>query len=51
MNYPFCCPKCGHREEISMKMSEYTGEGHMCKECNTEMVREVKSLVYGGFCG
>jgi len=47
MNYPFVCPNCGHDEIISMPMSEYKGEGHMCSECNTEMVREVKSLVCG----
>ena len=47
MNYPFECPKCGYTEDISMPMSQYTSEGHMCKECNTEMVREVKSLICG----
>ena len=47
MNYPFVCPTCGHNEIIHMPMSEYKSEGHMCKECNTEMVREVKSLVCG----
>lgn len=47
MNYPFECPKCGHSEVISMPISQYTSEGHMCKECNIEMVREVKSLVCG----
>lgn len=45
MDYPFVCPNCGHDEIIPMPMSQYTSEGHMCKECNTEMVREVKSLV------
>lgn len=41
MNYPFVCPNCGHKEEISMKMSEYVSTGHMCPECNTEMKREI----------
>lgn len=44
MYYPFECPKCGTKHEISMPMSEYTSSGHYC-ECGTEMVREVKSLV------
>lgn len=45
MYYPFICKKCGHYEEISMPMSQYKSEGHMCPECGEEMVREVKSLV------
>ena len=47
MNYPFECPKCGFKKEISMSMHDYVATGHMCSECNTEMVREVKSLVCG----
>ena len=31
MNYPFQCPKCGHKEIITMSMKDYTGEGHMCR--------------------
>lgn len=45
MYYPFVCEKCGHSEEISMPMSQYKSEGHMCPNCGEEMVREVKSLV------
>ena len=45
MNYPFECSKCGYEEKIDMQMRDYVATGHMCKECNTEMVREVKSLV------
>lgn len=47
MNYPFECPNCGHSEKIEMRMSEYVASGHYCPECNTEMQREVKSLVCG----
>ena len=47
MNYPFECPKCNEKETISMPITQYTSEGHMCKSCGTEMVREVKSLVCG----
>ena len=45
MNYPFYCPNCGYEEKIDMSMKNYVATGHMCGECNTEMVREVKSLV------
>ena len=45
MNYPFQCPKCGHKETITMSMKEYTGEGHMCPECGEEMKREIDSMV------
>lgn len=45
MYYPFICKKCGHSEEISMPMSQYTASGHYCPNCSEEMVREVKSLV------
>ena len=44
MNYPFEC-KCGHKEEISMPMSQYTASSHYCPVCGEEMTREVKSLV------
>lgn len=47
MIYPFECPNCKHKEEISMPMSEYLSTGHYCPICNTEMVREIKSLVCG----
>lgn len=47
MDYPFECPNCGHKEIIPMKMSEYRREGHYCKICNTEMEREVSSLICG----
>lgn len=44
MYYPFICPKCEHKEEISMKITEYVAEGHNCPECNTEMQREISSM-------
>ena len=45
MNYPFHCPKCGYKEIISMPMKDYVSTSHMCSECNTEMIRDVESLV------
>ena len=45
MNYPFQCPKCGHKKLLRMSMKEYTGEGHMCPECGEEMKREIESMV------
>ena len=47
MNYPFECLKCGYSEVISMPITQYKSDGHMCKECGTEMAREVKSLICG----
>ena len=47
MNYPFTCPKCGYHKDIEMKMSEYTASGHMCKECNEEMQRDISSITFG----
>lgn len=47
MNYPFYCPNCGYSEIISMPIKEYVGTGHLCSKCNTEMKREVNSLVCG----
>lgn len=44
MYYPFECPNCKHKEELNMKMSEYTDKGHMCPECGTEMKREISSM-------
>lgn len=48
MQYPFVCPNCGYEEKIDMPMRDYVATGHMCSECNTEMEREVKSLVCMG---
>lgn len=47
MFYPFECPKCGYKETIEMPITQYRRDGHFCKECNTEMEREVSSLVCG----
>ena len=47
MKYPFVCPQCNHTEIISMPIKEYHSNNHLCPSCNTEMVREVKSLVCG----
>lgn len=44
MNYPFTCPKCGFKKQISMKMSEYTSSGHYCPICNEEMQRDISSM-------
>jgi Zn ribbon nucleic-acid-binding protein len=45
--YPFICPKCGCEEIISMRITEYTSEGHECPKCKTEMKRDPKSLACG----
>lgn len=47
MRYPFECPKCGKKQYVNMPIKEYVATGHYCSACNTEMVREVKSLVCG----
>lgn len=47
MYYPFECPKCGTKQDIEMSIKQYIGTGHLCPKCNTEMTREVKSLVCG----
>lgn len=40
MTYRFVCPSCGHKEEVVMQMSEYHADGHLCKSCGTEMIRD-----------
>lgn len=45
MKYDFVCPKCENKELIEMKISEYSALGHKCSKCNTELVREVSSLI------
>ena len=47
MYYPFICPKCGQKETIEMRITEYSSEGHICSKCSAEMVRDPKSLVCG----
>lgn len=47
MFYPFVCPKCGHEETISMRITEYVATGHECPKCQTEMERDPQSLCCG----
>ena len=47
MNYPFHCIKCGLKTNISIPITEYHSDKHYCHVCNTELVREVSSLVCG----
>lgn len=44
MKYPFVC-ECGNKEEVSMPITQYTPDGHMCSVCGEEMTREIESLV------
>ena len=44
MTYGFICPNCGRKENITMPITQYTSEGHLCPECNTEMQRDVSTL-------
>lgn len=57
MIYKFICPECGKEEEISMRISEYTAEGHKC-ECGVELIRDIRDFgtsfdtsKISGFCG
>lgn len=56
MNYKFICPECKKSVEIEMRISEYTGKGHVC-ECGAELKRDVKDIGCNfevktdGFCG
>ena len=47
MDYAFYCQSCNKKETISMRMSEYVSTGHLCTDCNTELLREPSSLVCG----
>lgn len=47
MDYPFECPNCGAKKIISMPIKEAHNDGHYCEICNTELKREVSSLVCG----
>lgn len=40
----FICPNCGRKENITMPITQYTSEGHLCPECNTEMQRDVSTM-------
>lgn len=56
MIYKFICPECKKSVEIEMRISEYTGKGHVC-ECGFELKRDVKDIGCNfevktdGFCG
>lgn len=39
MKYQFNCSNCNHDQEIEMKMSEYTGDGHKCEKCGSDLHR------------
>lgn len=44
MNYDFLCPNCGKKETIEMSLKEYHSDGHICKNCGSELKRDPKSL-------
>lgn len=44
MTYGFICPNCGRKENITMPITQYTSEGHLCPECNTEMQRDISTM-------
>lgn len=39
MTYRFLCPQCGKTKEITMRITEYKADGHLC-ECGAELVRD-----------
>ena len=43
MKYPFIC-ECGNKEEVSMPITQYTPDGHMCSVCG-------RTIRYGGVSG
>ena len=40
MIYKFICPKCGKKQDLVMRITEYKSTGHACQDCGTEMVRD-----------
>ena len=44
MNYMFICPECGEHVEISMRITEYTADGHICPKCKRALVRDPKDF-------
>lgn len=43
-DYRFVCPNCGKLAVVSMRISEYTANGHICSVCESELVRDVKNF-------
>ena len=39
MIYRFVCPQCGKETELSMRIDEYTPDGHFC-DCGAELRRD-----------
>jgi len=52
MKYLFYCPSCGRKVEISMPISEYHADGHLC-DCGELLVRDPKDfgMNYNVKCG
>lgn len=44
MHYLFICPKCKRKENIEMRMIDYTDLGHYCNNCGAEMQRDISSF-------
>ena len=44
MEYKFVCPKCNQDEIVNMRISEYTADGHVCKNCGAKLKRSVDSF-------
>lgn len=43
MIYPFICPNCGNKVELSFSIKDYKSDGNICDKCGTEMKRDPKS--------
>lgn len=44
MTYAFLCPHCGERATITMRISEYTADGHICPRCGGVLIRDPKDF-------
>lgn len=49
MIYKFICPKCGKEKEVSMRISEYHENGHIC-DCGAELERNMQDVASGYIC-
>lgn len=38
MQYLFICPKCKRKENIEMRMIDYTDLGHYCNNCGLKCI-------------
>lgn len=49
MYYTFVCKKCEKDIELSIPITQYQPDGHVCPICGEPIERKIEDMICGGF--